>query len=248
MLRILTVVVAPFVTLVLSVGPAYGQVAPPPSFASPVSMAISGGLSAASRGNGVAAGIQLTFDLSDRLVLEAEGSHLGRGAGAGGMSGTVSLLVNLLPGGGKTVPYLAVGGGLYSASFNLDNERFFGRLSGEYPGGTRMIPISGMGGFGMMQGPYNGPSTWTGPWTGNTFSPNHMPGFYVDRLGQMMVPGSGRWGMRSFVDPAISMGAGVRLELSPRFSVRPDARALVVIANGTSYTVGVMTIGFGYRF
>lgn len=211
-------------------------------------MAVSGGLSAASQGTGVAAGMQLTFDLTDRLVLEAEGAHVGRGAGASGMSGTVSLLVNLLPGGGKTVPYLAVGGGLYGASFDLDDERYFGRLSQEYPEGTRMIPITGMGGFGMMQGPYSGPSMWTGSWTGNTFSPSHMPAFYTERLGQMTVRGNGRWGMRSFVDPAISIGVGVRLELSPRFSVRPDARALVVIANGTSYTVGVMTIGFGYRF
>ncbi|MDA1305727.1 MAG: hypothetical protein O2917_00510 [Acidobacteria bacterium] len=247
MSRLATVLV--FFFTLLSAGPASGQVAPSPApVASPVSMSVSGGLSAASRGNGVAAGMQLTFDLTDRLVFEAEGAHVGRGAGAGGMSGTVALLVNLLPGGGKTVPYVALGGGLYRASFNLDNERFFGRLSGQYPGGTQMIPIGGMGGFGMMQGPYNGPSMWAGPWTGNTFSPNHMPAFYVDRMGQMTVPRNGHWGMRSFVDPAVSIGAGVRLQLSPRFSVRPDARALVVIANGTSHTVGVITVGFGYRF
>ena len=234
---------------VLSAERVSGQAAPAAvSPASPVSIAASGGLSAASRGNGVAAGMQLTFDLTDRLVLEAEGAHLSRGAGASGMSGTVTFQVNLLPGGGKTVPYVAVGGGLYRASFNLDNERFFGRLSGQYPGGTQMIPIGGMGGFGMMQGPYNGPATWTGPWMGNTFSPNHMPAFYVDRMGRMTVPGNGHWGMRSFVDPAVSIGAGVRVQLSPRFSVRPDARALVVIANGRSHTLGVMTIGVGYRF
>ena len=205
MLRLITVFVF-IVALVVSAGPASAQVAPPPSsLTSPVSIAVSAGLSAASRGNGAAAGLQLTFDLTDRLVLEAEGAHLGRGAGAGGMSGTISLLVNLLPGGGKTVPYLAVGGGLYGASFDLDDERYFGRTSGAYPEGTRMMSIAGM-------------------------------------------PGNGRWGMQSFSDPAISLGGGVRLELSPRFFVRPDARALVVIANGTSYTVGVMTIGFGYRF
>lgn len=213
-----------------------------------MSIAASGGLSAASRGNGVAAGMQLTFDLNDRLVLEAEGAHMGQGAGAGGMAGTVSLLVNLLPGGGKTVPYVAVGGGLYRAAFDLDHDRFFGRLSAEYPEGTRMIPIAGMGGFGMMQGPYSGPSMWTGSWMGTTFTPTQMPAFYTNRMGQMTVRSNGRWGMRSFVDPAISIGAGVRLELSPRFSVRPDARVLVVLANGTSHTVGVMTIGFGYRF
>ncbi len=227
MLRLITVF-AFLVTLVLSAGPVSAQVAPPPSSStSPVSIAVSGGLSAASRGNGAAAGLQLTFDLTDRLVLEAEGAHLGRGASAGGMSGTVSLLVNLLPGGGKTVPYLAVGGGLYGASFDMDDERYFGRTS-----------IAGMGGFGMM-GQTSGSSM---------FSSSHMPAFYSNRLGQMTNPGNGRWGMQSFSDPAISLGAGVRLELSPRFFVRPDARVLVVIANGTSYTVGVMTIGFGYRF
>jgi hypothetical protein len=213
-----------------------------------VSIALGGGLSAASRGNGAAIGGRLMFDLTDRLAIEAEGSHLGRGAGAGAMSGTVSLLVNLLPASGKTVPYLAVGGGLYGASFDLDNERFFGRLSGQFPGGTQMIPIAGTHGFGMTQGPYTGSSTWTGPWTGSTFSPNHMPAFYVGRLGQMMVPDNGRWGMRSFTDPAISVGGGIRLDVSPRVHVRPDARALIVIANGSRYTVGVVTIGVGYRF
>lgn len=238
MLRLITIVVF-LVPLALSAGPASAQVAPHHSpSTSPVSIAVSGGLSAASRGNGAAAGLQLTFDVTDRLVLEAEGAHLGRGAGAGGMSGTVSLLVNLLPRGGKTVPYLAVGGGLYGASFDMDDDRYFGRMSGEYPEGTRMMFNAGMGGFEMMGQTGGSPM----------FSPSHMPAFYANRLGQMTVPGNGRWGMQSFSDPAINLGAGVRLELSPRFFVRPDARALVVIANGTSYTVGVMTIGFGYRF
>ena len=245
MLRILAVV-ALLGAVALSAGPAYAQASPPPS--SPVSIALGGGLSAASPGNGAAIGGRLMFDLTDRLAIEAEGSHLGRGAGAGAMSGTVSLLVNLLPASGKTVPYLAVGGGLYGASFNLDNERFFGRLANQFPGGTQMIPIAGTHGFGMMQGPYTGSSTWTGPWTGSTFSPNHMPSFYVDRLGQMMVPANGRWGMRSFTDPAISIGGGIRLDVSPRFHVRPDARALIVVANGARHTVGVVTIGVGYRF
>lgn len=246
MLRILTVVVALLGTVALSAGRAYAQASPPPS--SPVSIAIGGGLSAASPGNGAAIGGRLTFDLTDRLAIEADGSHLGRGDGAGAMFGTVSLVVNLLPAGGKTVPYLALGGGLYGASFNMDSERFFGRLSNQFPGGTQMIPIAGTHGFGMMQGPYSGPSAWTGPWTGGTFSPNHMPAFYVDRLGQMMVPTNGRWGRRSFTDPAISVGGGIRLDVSPRVHVRPDARALIVIANGSSHTVGVVTIGVGYRF
>lgn len=247
MSRHITLVV--FLLTLATAGRASGQVASAAAGpASPVSIAASGGLSAASRGSGVAAGLQLTFDLTDRLVLEAEGAHLGQGAGASGMVGTVTLLVNLLPGDGKTVPYVAAGGGLYRAAFDLDHDRFFGRLSGEYPEGTRMIPIAGRGGFGMMQGPYNGPPIWTGAWMGPTFSLSQMPAFYTNRLGPMTVRRNGGWGTRSFVDPAISIGVGVRLELSPRFSVRPDARALVVIADGGSHTVGVMTIGFGYRF
>lgn len=236
MLRLITVVVS-LVILVVSAAPASGQgTSHHSSLTSPVSIGVSGGLSAASRGNGAAAGLQVTFDLTDRLVLEAEGSHLGRGAGAGVMSGTVSLLVNLL-GSGKTVPYLAVGGGLYGASFDMDG-RYAARTSGEYSEGTGMMSMTGIRGFGMM-----------GQTSGSAmFSTSHMPAFYSNRLGQMTDAGNGRWGRQSFSDPAISLGAGVRLELSPRFFVRPDARALVVIANGTSYTVGVMTIGFGYRF
>lgn len=201
MLRILTVVVLLSVTLVLSAGPAHAQASAPLS--SPVSISVNGGLSAASRGNGGAMGAQLALNLTDRLAIEADGSHLGRGPGSGAMSWTASLLVNLLPAGGKTVPYLAMGGGLYQASFDLDQQRFFGA---------------------------------------------GMHGFYADRLGRMRAPANGRWGMHGFADPALSLGGGVRLDVSPRFYVRPDARALIVIANGASYTVGVVTVGVGYRF
>ncbi|MGE3344627.1 MAG: hypothetical protein AB7L71_14450, partial [Vicinamibacterales bacterium] len=73
MLRLITIVVF-LVPLALSAGPASAQVGPHHSSpTSPVSIAVSGGLSAASRGNGAAAGLQLTFDMTDRLVLEAEG-------------------------------------------------------------------------------------------------------------------------------------------------------------------------------
>ena len=201
MLRILTVVSALSVTLVLSAGPASAQASAPPS--SRVSISVNGGLAAASRENGGAMGAQLALNLTDRLAIEADGSHLGRGPGSGAMSWTASLLVNLLPAGGKAVPYLAMGGGLYQGPFDQDQQRYVGA---------------------------------------------GMHGLYAGRLGRTRMPANGRWGMHGYADPALSVGGGVRLDVSPRFYVRPDARALVVIANGTSYTVGVMTIGFGYRF
>ena len=64
----------------------------------------------------------------------------------------------------------------------------------------------------------------------------------------MTIPADGRWGMRSFTDPALSLGGGVRLDVSARLYVRPDARALIVIANGSTHTVGVFSLGIGYRF
>ncbi len=185
------------------------------------SVGVNGGLAAASQGNGAAMGAQVAFDVTDGFVLEVDGSYLGRRAGSHGMSATASILVNLVPADRKTVPYLAVGGGVYRASFGLGHDQFF----------WQMIPISGMHGFGMMQGPYD-----------------HMPGFYVDQLGQMMVPANGRWGMRSFADPALSVGGGIKLDISSRLYVRPDARALIVIANRDTYTVGVMSIGLGFKF
>ncbi len=119
-----------------------------------------------------------------------------------------------------------------------------------------MVPLQGMSGYGMMGGGYYGPSgmmgSWNpgtqGSWPGPTFTLGQMPMFYANRLGSMTVPQNGMWGMRSFTDPALSLGGGVRLDLTQRLSVRPDARALVVIGNGDSYTIGVFSFNVGYRF
>lgn len=65
------------------------------------------------------------------------------------LSANVSLLVNLVSHAEKAVPYVAVGGGFYRASFDLDHDRFFGRVSGQYTAGTQMVPLAGSHGFGM---------------------------------------------------------------------------------------------------
>lgn len=245
MLRIVKVILVVLVahSILLVSAAAQTSAAPAPQ----ASIGVNGGLVAASQGNGAAMGLQIAFDLTDRLIVEADGSYLGR-SGSDGLSANASLVVNLAAAHHSTVPYLAIGGGLYRASFDLDHDRFFGRLTGDFPAGTQMIPISGMHGFGMMPGPYSGPSMWTGPFSGATYRPDHMPNFYVDRLGLMMVPADGRWGMRVFTDPAVAIGGGIKLAVSARLYARPDTRALIVIRNGATYTVGVISIGLGYRF
>jgi hypothetical protein len=97
------------------------------------------------------------------------------------------------------------------------------------------------GGFGMMQG-----STLLS--TGPRFDGSSMPHYYARRMGTLTMGSNGRFGMRSFVDPAVSLGGGAQIAVGQHFIVRPDARAIIAIANGDRRTVGVVTLGFGYRF
>ena len=151
-----------------------------------------------------------------------------------------SLLLNLLPSGHRAVPYLAIGGGLYRAMFDLNHQRFFGGMGSTYAPGTVMTPLTtGMHGFGMMGGNSNQ--------TLGTFYPGEMPAFYAQRMGVMSVPANNAWGMRGFTDPAVSIGGGVTIGLTEHWFLRPDARALVVFGNGGSSTVAVVTVGFGFR-
>ena len=53
---------------------------------------------------------------------------------------------------------------------------------------------------------------------------------------------------RSFTDPAISAGAGIRINLGSKMFLRPDGRVLVVMSGGDSLTVGVLAVNFGWRF
>lgn len=111
----------------------------------------------------------------------------------------------------------------------------------------QLVPVAGMHGVGMMEG-YAGSGTWTEPWSGPTWDLGQMPMFYLQRMGVMQVPSDGRWGMRTFGDPALSVGGGVRMNVTERVFVRPEVRALVAFADGRSLTTGLFTVGLGYRF
>lgn len=230
-----------------------------PATAGRSSVSFTGGLAGGGTlGSGVALGGSFTFGLTDRLGLEGTGTYLRRGAGADAVSMNLGLVVNLVSPSRSAVPYLAIGGGAYRASFDLAARRFFGMMSEQYPAGTQLVPLEGMMGYGvMMGGAYYGPSDWMGhrwnvgtqgPWPGPVVSPGEMPMFYARRLGPMTVPAGGMWGRRTFTDPALVLGGGVRLDLSRHLSVRPDVRAIGVVADGEVYTVGVFSFNVGYRF
>jgi len=212
----------------------------------PVSVVFDGGLAAGSGGAGPAVGGRLTFDLSDRVAIEGAGTWAGRGSGADAGSVTASLLINLTRADRKTVPYAAIGAGWYRAMFGMGDRRFFGMMGSQYAG-TQLVPVAGMHGVGMMQG-YTGSGMWTEPWSGPTWDVSQMPMFYLQRMGTMQVPSEGRWGMHTFGDPAVSVGGGVRIDVSERVYVRPEFRALVALADGRSSTTGMFTVGIGYRF
>ncbi len=75
-----------------------------------------------------------------------------------------------------------------------------------------------------------------------------MPMFYAGRVAALTTPTDGRWHMQGFTDPAVSVGGGVRLDLTNHLYVRPDVRAVTVMGGGDTYTVGSATISVGYRF
>ena len=230
-----------------AVTPAVAQPAPQGP-ARPTSVGLLGGFSAGSGNAGGSLGLNLAFEATDRVAVEGRGlSIMQRGNGTMGLEATGTMLFTIAR-GPKAAPYAAIGGGVYRANFDLGNQAMFGALASQFGPGTMMVPIQGTSGFGMMAGgtAFNG-TVLTG-WTGPAFTGSHMPAFYANRLGQMSVPANGQWGMRSFTDPALTLGGGIRLDVTERFYVRPDVRALVVFANGDRLTLATMTVGFGYRF
>jgi hypothetical protein len=186
--------------------------------------------------------------MNDRTSVEAQGTYLDRGAGTDAVSVSGSLLVNLLPSPKRIVPYTAVGGGLYRTSFDLAKAALLGPIAAQFGPGSVVCPAPGTGagpgpGTGFGSGTGTCPAAVAGYW-----GVGEMPRFYARRLGPMGVPVGGAWETRSFTDPAMSIGGGVRFNVNEHVMVRPDVRALVVFAAGETHTLGVYGIQLGYRF
>jgi hypothetical protein len=207
-----------------------------------------GGAASTTSTTGVALGGSWLFDLTERASVEAQGTYLDRGAGADALSITGSLLVNLIPAGERIVPYAAVGGGMYRTSFDLANPAMLGAVGAQFDPGSVVCPAPGTG-IGPGPGAGFGPGTGTCPASvGGYWGVGEMPGFYARRLGPMAVPAGGVWESRSFMDPAVSFGGGLRFNVNEHVMVRPDVRALVVFAEGETHTLGVFGMQLGYRF
>ena len=235
------------VLVVIGADAAFAQTAPAGPFR-PASLGLLGGFSGGAGDTGGSVGGALAFDLTDRVGVEGRGIYMQRGGGSTGLEATGTLLLRVAR-TDKVAPYVAVGGGLYRARFDLGADRLFGQMGSQFAAGTRFVPVRGMTGFGMMTpGTTFSGDLWTDSWTGVTFDGSRMPMYYGNRLGQMTVPADGRWGMRSFTDPALTLGGGISLNVTDRLSIRPDVRALVAFADGDSLVLTTMTVGVGYRF
>jgi hypothetical protein len=243
-MRLVRIGLVTAVTVAALASTAFGQ----SEIAPRIAVSFVGGTGFTASTTGVALGGSWLFDVNDRASVDAQGTYLDRGRGTDAISVSGSLLVNLLPARERIVPYAAVGGAMYRTSFDLANPAFLGPVGAQFGPGSVVCPAPGTGvgpGPGMGFGPGTGtcPATVAGYW-----GVGHMPDFYARRLGPMNVPMGGAWETRSFMDPAVSLGGGIRFNVTEHLMVRPDIRALVVFANGETDTVGVFGVQLGYRF
>lgn len=224
-----------------SAGQARDTTIPAPWF----SVGPAGGLSTGMMTTGPAIGAGASFAAGSRVTFEGRGLWMQRGGGASGLEATGTVLVTVYR--GRTVsPYVGIGGGLYSARFDLDSARMFGTAALPFGPGAAMMPVQRTG-TGMMAGGMSG-TTWVGADSGQAYDMPRLPMFYAQRIGPLQVPVSGGWGSRTFTDPAMTLALGMRVDLSDRLYVRPDLRAVVPFNNGNSFAVYTATMGFGVRF
>lgn len=212
-------------------------------------VAVSGsvGLATDSADTGVAGGGALLFDVSEWISIEGHGSYLRRGEGADAFTLGGSVLINLLPAGQAIVPYGAVGASVNHVSLDLDRPRFLGPPGTQFAASSTVCPSPGSG-FGSGPGAGFGPGRAGCTGASGYWGVGALQNFYARRLGALPFPRGGMWGSRDFTDPAVSLGGGVRFNVTDRLMVRPDARALLVFADGDTHTVGVFVVHVGYRF
>jgi hypothetical protein len=81
----------------------------------------------------------------------------------------------------------------------------------------------------------------------NGLTMREVPRFYADRIRQIAFP-TEPGGTRSFTDPALTFGAGLKINLTNRIFVAPDVRGLIVLSRGDHMTLVTMGASAGVRF
>lgn len=223
-----------------------------PAAGSPVSVSFGSGAVSTSSATRVTFAGAINVQISDRASIEGETRYLDRGPGADGLAATGTFLVDLMKPQSRVVPFAMVGGGIYRASFDMNHPAFMGDRwmqfmpTAQFRPWTPVMPGSGfMHGAPVIPVPVI-PSAMHQAGYGYGFQ--QMPMFYASRMGAMTIPQGGMWERRSFTDPAMAIGGGVRLRDIGHLTLRADARALVLFANGDTHTLGVFGFNVGYRF
>jgi len=189
---------------------------------------VQGGFSTASpHMSGAAVGASIVLHAGRRFALEGSGSYVDRGAGSSAASLSVNAILHLAAREEEAVPYLVAGAGLYRASFDTRIARF----AGPAPSGPM-----GSGRYRHLMKP--GPPGW---------DLGELPAFYGDRVAADIARG-GRTGGLTLNDPAVALGAGMKVRLGRSWSMRQDARAQLVMRNGEVYALGVFTVQIGRGF
>jgi hypothetical protein len=213
-----------------------------------VAVAFTLGVSTGEEQTGGVFGGTVLVNLNERVAIEGNGIYLDRGSGADGVNVGGSAILNLVSSRARGVPYVVVGGSVHHATFDLSDERFLGNRNVPFAPGSMVCAAPGTGaGFGPMPGWGVGNATCPAAMAGY-LGVGRMPRFYGNRLGALQVPMNGMWDDRSFTDPALSYGGGVRINLTDRLMIRPDLRALTVFGDGDTHTIGVFVVNLGYRF
>jgi hypothetical protein len=166
----------------------------------------------------------VVVNLNERVAVEGQGTYFDRGSGADAVNLGGSVVLNVVSSLARGGPYLAVGASVHHATFDLSEQRFLG---------MRPTPV--------------GPGTFACTTPGERFACGQMPMFYARRLTEFDMSADGMQ-HRGFTDPAVTIGGGVRINLNDRWLLRPDVRALIVIADRETYNLAVFVVNLGYRF
>lgn len=167
-----------------------------------------------------------------RLTVQGRALWLQRGGGASALDLNAALLVTLFQ-THAAAPFVVIGGGLYRARVDLSNQNIFGRMGSSVGPGMTLAPLRSFG-SGMLGGDMSGGTTWMDVTHGSTVDVRAMPMFYATRLGSLVLPRDGRWQTPTFVDPAMTVGFGVQVDVSDRVYLQPDLRAVVAFRDGNS--------------